>query len=316
MCGARIHVLCARCVQRRSNGDTAKVLPCSSGGRYGGGYYYVDTNCTVTAVVPEGKQFIKWVSGETDLSANAEYTFTVTKNIKLKAVFEDDIPDITLYTVNVRWGNGSGNYFAGKKVNVSVVQDYVGATFTGWEATYKVNGEDVTEVISTQASFELTVDKDIDITARYNAVPLATPTNDNGQMFCVAANGAYEFARQKTSDGSKMTAFVPGCAFLLYTAYVKNGDNELVKVGQGKVVPLPKQEGEYYHYMYSLDGKTKGGLKGGNGNIYQDTPDAKATIRAILGMELNNTYYITAQAKGSDDSPIDSKESAAFAVRL
>lgn len=285
-------------------------------GGSGSGYYYVDTNCTVKAEVPAGKQFIKWTAGTTDLSANEEYTFTVTGNIKLTAVFADDIPDVALYEINVHWGLGSGKYFAGTKVTLSVLQEYVGATFTGWEATYKgADGSDVTKIISTDSTYELTVDKSMNITAAYDATPLVTPDNSKGQMFHISDNGAYELDRQKTEGGGNKTAFVEGCAFLLYTAYEKDEDDVMTVVGQGKVVPVPK-EGEYYHYMYSMDGTIGTGLKGGNGNIYQDVSDALTKIRTILNVESNKTYYITVRAMGGDDTPIDSAESDAFAVKF
>lgn len=279
-------------------------------GGTGGGYYYVDTNCTVVAEVPEGKQFMKWTSGSTDLSPNAEYTFTVTKNIRLKAVFADDIPDMNVYTVSVRYGYGGGIFFKGTSVHLKA-GEYYGATFTGWEAAYKgANGEAVTETVSTEPEFDLTVDKDISLVARYDAEKLQTPNNDNGEMFRISANGAYEMDR----NGS--TAFVNGCAYLLYTAYERDENGDFVAVGRGKMVPLAEKEGEYYHYMWSMDETLKVGLKGNKCDIYQDVASAKDVIRAILNVQTNKKYYISVQAKGGDDTPIDSEESAKFAVQF
>ena len=289
-------------------------------GGSGGGYYFVNTNCTVVAQVPEGKQFIKWVSGETDLSPNAEYTFTVTKNIRLKAVFADDIADINAYTVNVRYGFGGGCFFNGTSVKITA-GEYPGAIFTEWVATYKgADGNDVTESISTEPEFNLTVTKNINLEAHFEATKLATPNNENGEMFRIAGNGAYELDRNKNADGSKNSAFVEGVEFLLYNVYELKADteDEFVLVGQAKVVPIGHIEGEYHHYMYDMDmtESTKVGLKGGTGNMYQDVPSAKDGIRKIMNIESGKKYYISVRAMGGEDTPIDSEESAKFAVQF
>lgn len=303
----------------KSNGtQPEKTCLVQVDGGTGEGYYFVNTNCTVVAEVPEGKQFIKWVSGETDLSPNAEYTFTVTKNIRLKAVFADDIADINAYTVNVRYGFGGGCFFNGTTVTITA-GEYYGATFTEWVATYKgADGNDVTEKISAEPEFGLTVSKNMNLEARYEATRLATPDNENGQMFRISSNGAYELDRNKNEDGSKKTAIVEGVAYLLYNVYEIKADteDELVLVGQSKVVPIGHAEGEYYHYMYDMAGTTKVGLKGGSGNMYQDVASAKDQIRKIMNIESGRKYYISVRAMGGDDTPIDSEESAEFAVQF
>lgn len=286
-------------------------------GGSGGGYYYVDTNCTVKAEIPEGKQFMKWVAGTTDLSPNAEYTFTVTKNIAVKAVYADDVPNTVAYDIDVHWGNGSGRYFGGSELTVTVDSRYSALTFTGWKATYEKNGEDVTELVSTQSVYKLTVDRDMYLTACFDEVKLQTPDNSAGAMFSVSSNTAYELDRQKNADGSRKTAFVQGCEYLLYIAYEKNDNDELVEVGRGKIVPLAKQQGEYHHYFYSMDETKYTGLKGGNGNIYQDAADSKAIIRQILNMEVGKEYFVTVQAMAADDTPYaDSEVSEAHSVTL
>lgn len=287
-------------------------------GGTGGGYYFINTNCTVKAEIPEGKQFIKWISGETDLSPNAEYTFTVTKNVKLKAVFGDDVPSTKTCTLDVHWGNGSGTFLEGSVVTLTVDGKYSGLQFTGWQATYRdADGSDKTEIISTESRYDLTVTKDMYVTACFNESKLATPDNSKGQMFSVSANTAYELDRQKNEDGSRKTALVDGCGYLLYTAYTKNADGGLTQVGQGKIIPLAKQEGEYHSYMYSMDGEIKTGMKGPRGDLYQDTADGKAAIRRILNMEVGTEYFITVQAVAGEDTPYTSSDvSAAYAVTL
>lgn len=299
-------------------------------GGTGGGYYYVDTNCTVIAEVPAGKQFIKWVSGETDLSPNAEYTFTVTKNIKLKAIFADDVATTEAVTLNVKYGFGSGRYLKGTTVRISVENTaYYGAVFADWSVTYKgADGKTVTEIISNETEFDLLADKDMAVEARYMPAKLQKPVNENGEMFKIAANGAYELDRNTNAefgkvnpDNGKVTALVDGCAYLLYNAYeLKAGtDDEYVLVGQAKLVLLktPVQVGAdtIRHYWWNMEGTEYALLKGKSGDIYQDDATQKTKIRDILNVESGKTYYISVQTKGGDgETPLDSEESAKFAV--
>ena len=67
--------------------------------------------------------------------------------------------------------------------------------------------------------------------------------------------------------------------------------------------------------MYNMDGTMRAGLKGDPGDIYQDT-NVKDDIRKIMNIQTNRTYYISVRAMGGDDTPIDSDESAKFAVRF
>ena len=55
----------------------------------GGGKFDEGTEITVTATVPEGKEFESWQSGGTVVSTANPYTFTVRKDITLTATFKD-----------------------------------------------------------------------------------------------------------------------------------------------------------------------------------------------------------------------------------
>ena len=58
----------------------------------GGGEYEKNTDVTVTATVPEGQLFEKWTSDGEDVSTDNPYTFKVTKDITLTAVFTVNSP--------------------------------------------------------------------------------------------------------------------------------------------------------------------------------------------------------------------------------
>lgn len=289
----------------QSNVPEKEVCLVQVDGGSGGGYYYKNTNCTVVANVPEGKQFMTWVADGRELSANATYVFTVTQDISLKAVFADDVDIADLCTVNVKFGTGSGNFFAGTTHKLEVAPEYAGLTFTGWEATYKnASGEDVTEIISTSNPYMLEVTKDMDIRACFEAVTLITPNNAEGQHFRISANGAYEFDRE---NGKDYTSFVAGVAYLKYRMY-DSADPEAQPIAEFKIVPVanPDPNGAKA-YIENSEGETQD-LKGPLGDLYHDEDVGKAKIRILLGIEQGKTYYFDVQAIAVEDSPYVSSE--------
>lgn len=56
----------------------------------GGGTYDKGSEATVVASVPDGKLFKEWQVGGEAVSTDSSYTFTVTNNITLTAIFKDD----------------------------------------------------------------------------------------------------------------------------------------------------------------------------------------------------------------------------------
>ena len=60
----------------------------------GAGSYASGTEVTLTATPAEGYEFVKWTKNETEVSTDAAYTFTVTENVTLVAVFEESAPEV------------------------------------------------------------------------------------------------------------------------------------------------------------------------------------------------------------------------------
>ena len=58
-------------------------------GGTGGGTYLNGSVVTVTATIPNGKNFVEWQVGGAKVAESTEYTFTVTGDVTLTAVFED-----------------------------------------------------------------------------------------------------------------------------------------------------------------------------------------------------------------------------------
>lgn len=93
----------------------ASAFPAEGGSVTGSGSYASGSQVTVKAQPAGGWHFVKWTEGGAELSGNADYTFTVTGNRTLVAVFErnDDPtpPQPATYTVTVQ-NDGNGTAFA------------------------------------------------------------------------------------------------------------------------------------------------------------------------------------------------------------
>ena len=67
-------------------------------GGTGGGEYAPSESATITASVPYGEAFVKWTVGGEEVSTDNPYTFTVTGDVTLTAVFEDGETKVMLDT--------------------------------------------------------------------------------------------------------------------------------------------------------------------------------------------------------------------------
>ena len=67
---------------------TAGIDPEGSGTASGAGTYQQGTSVTVTAAPGEGYNFVKWTENGQTVSESTSYTFTVTGDRTLTAVFE------------------------------------------------------------------------------------------------------------------------------------------------------------------------------------------------------------------------------------
>ena len=101
---------------------TLSVNDASMGTVAGEGIYSYMQQVTVTATANEGYHFVAWDNGV----AQQTYTFPITSNVELTAVFEED--EIEMYTITVLSADenrgqayGSGEYEAGATVEISAV---------------------------------------------------------------------------------------------------------------------------------------------------------------------------------------------------
>lgn len=132
----------------------------------GVGSYYAGDSVTLTATPDEGYEFAGWYNGNEKVSDENPYTFTVSGNITLKALFVR----IVRYSLTVTAGeNGkiagsaSGEYEAGEKIYVTATPDE-GFLFAGW-----FKGE---EKVSDSATYEFVMPAEaVALTAKFEVKP-------------------------------------------------------------------------------------------------------------------------------------------------
>jgi len=170
----------------------------------GGGAFKGGTQVTVTATIPGGKEFVAWLEGETQVSTQNPYTFTITKNITLTATFKDapgGVTDPVQCTVTVVGGTVQGGGTSGtfdKDTQITVTATIPsGKEFVAW-----LEGETQK---STQNPYTFTLTKDITLTATFkdasggNTDPVQyTVTVVNGTVQGGGANGTFNKDAQVT----------------------------------------------------------------------------------------------------------------------
>ena len=95
-------------------------LPLIAGTVSGGGSYLYEENITVSAVAEPCYTFINWTENNVEVSINADYTFTVTKDRILVANFERKNYDVLALAEPTGGGEayGSGNYPCGDTITL------------------------------------------------------------------------------------------------------------------------------------------------------------------------------------------------------
>lgn len=161
---------------------TVSLVISGNGSAIGNGRFEAGQNATLRATPSEGASFVGWkrgnASGELLSSANP-YTFPVTENITVCAVFEGG--STQNYTIQasanpVAGGsvNGAGSYAAGAQCNLNA-SAALGYTFAGWY----LGGLKV----SSNAFYSFTVNGNATYEARF------TPDQPTGGLSNVTRNG-------------------------------------------------------------------------------------------------------------------------------
>lgn len=142
----------------------------------GGGQYENGTQATVTASPTSGYKLSGWYEGETQVSTDNSYTFTVSGNRTLTARFVEAAVYTITATIDPSGSGtvtGAGQYQEGATVTlVATAGD--GYEFSGWQ--------EGGQTVSTGATYTFTATQDRALTAQFTAVPSFNPTWTQGTL--------------------------------------------------------------------------------------------------------------------------------------
>ena len=291
---------------------TANASPTSGGTVSGGGTYNQGTTCTLTATPASGYEFLYWKKGNTQVSTNATYSFTVTESATYTAYFQQAAPTQYTITVNANnnaWGtvSGGGQYNAGATCTLHATPAS-GYQFDSW----KKNGS----VVSTNPNYSFTVTENATYTAYFSAEPVtyytitvnASPSNGGtvtgggtypaGSSVTLTAtpNNGYAFSQwQDGSTANPRTITVNGDATYTasFTQLQYTITTNVSPAGAGTVTG-----GGAYHYgeQVTLTATANSGYEfqgwsdGVTNNPRTITVTGNATYTAVFG-EVGATYY-------------------------
>ena len=130
----------------------------------GAGEHHADSDVTITAEANYGYHFVAWMHGETIVSNNASYTFTMpTHDTSFTAVFDVNQYTLTVASVDTNMGTVTGtatvNYLTNVPVNAT---NKYGYHFTHWY------GNGINDTVATTANATIQVLRDSAVTANFD----------------------------------------------------------------------------------------------------------------------------------------------------
>ena len=181
---------------------TVAANPSDGGTVSGGGEYDQGASCTVSATAASGYTFVNWTENGTQVSTDANYTFTVNSNRNLVANFTLQSFNITASADPVAGGNitGGGNYNYGMICTLTATAN-AGYTFVNWTK----NGTQV----STNASYTFTVTESATYVAHFsiNSYTVSVSANpSNGGT--VTGGGTYTYGQNCTVTATASSGHV------------------------------------------------------------------------------------------------------------
>lgn len=145
---------------------TATASPSNAGTITGAGSYASGSTCTLRATPNNGYTFVNWLENGTSVSTNATYSFIVTSNRNLVAVF-DVVPTNYTITATANPSNGGsvtggGTYASGSTCTLRATANS-GFAFVNWTK----NGTQV----STNSTYSFTVTGNGSYVANFESIP-------------------------------------------------------------------------------------------------------------------------------------------------
>uniref|UniRef100_UPI0032176F75 InlB B-repeat-containing protein n=1 Tax=uncultured Draconibacterium sp. TaxID=1573823 RepID=UPI0032176F75 len=172
-------------IANQSFNISASASPSNGGSLNGTGSYNSGATANLTATVASGYDFVNWTENGTQVSTNANYSFTVTSNRTLVANFEAKTYNISASASPSNGGSvsGSGSYSSGATANLTVTAasgyDFVNWTENGTQVSTNANYSfTVTSIRTLVANFEAKT---------YNISLSASPSNGGS----VSGSGGY-----------------------------------------------------------------------------------------------------------------------------
>ena len=187
--------------QLQSYTITATADPSDGGSVSGAGTYDHGASCTLTATTNTGYTFVNWTKNGTQVSTNANYSFTVTESAAYVAHFQLQSYTITATADPSDGGSvsGAGTYNHGASCTLTATVNE-GYTFVNWTK----NGTQV----STDPSYSFTVTETAAYVAHfslnsYTVSVTANPTNGG----TVTGGGAYTYGQNCTVHATAATGY-------------------------------------------------------------------------------------------------------------
>ena len=142
---------------------TASASPANSGTITGEGDYSYGQTVTLNATANIGYTFINWTENGTEVSTNAEYTFTANSNRNLVANFQINTYTITVTANPAEYGtvNGGGNYTHGQTVTLNAIAN-TNYSFVNWTE----NGS----IVSTATEYSFTATENRTLVANFATI--------------------------------------------------------------------------------------------------------------------------------------------------
>ena len=273
--------------------------PTNGGTVTGGGTYQQGQSCTVTATPATGFTFLRWTENGSQVSTNANYTFTVTGNRTLVAQFQA-VPQNYTISVSANPTNGGtvsggGTYQQGQSCTVHATAN-TGYTFTNWTE----NGN----VVSTNANYSFTVTSNRTLVANfttqtYTITATANPTNGG----TVAGGGTFNYGQSCTLTATPAT----GYNFVRWTKnglQVSTNANYTFNVTESAalVAQFQLQSCAVFTSAYPVEGGT---TTGGGSYLYGDNVTVTATANEgynfinwveddnVVSTEANYSFTVT-----------------------
>lgn len=168
--------------------------PPGLGEQTGGGTYDEGYNLTVITTVPQGYVFLHWAENGVAVSNNTSYSFVVSADRNLTAVFQPAVYEITVAATPEQAGTvtGGGSFEYGSQATAEA-EPQEGWDFVHWKENDQVLSEDL--------SYTFQVEADRSLTAVFQPeVYELTVTADPSGAGTVSGGGAYDWGAEITLE--------------------------------------------------------------------------------------------------------------------